>query len=172
MKAGPIALDVPSVRSESPGVANVLHFNNAGAALPPRPVPDSVVSHPSVNSRSMCGRSVATCYRPRAASTCVGPEAWASCMCGATPSGGSGRRFAKTGKRQACMRSTCPRADWRRSFAPACIATTMNSRWSVSCGPWRASRGSIHYRNSSTSNRSSRKRPSDVARKRPSARST
>ena len=40
-----MALDVPSLRSDTPAVANVVHFNNAGAALPPRPVLDAITSH-------------------------------------------------------------------------------------------------------------------------------
>ena len=38
-------IDVDRVRADTPGCRNVVHLNNAGASLPPRPVLDTVMDH-------------------------------------------------------------------------------------------------------------------------------
>ena len=38
-------LDVQRARRETPGCTNVIHFNNAGAALMPQPVLDATIGH-------------------------------------------------------------------------------------------------------------------------------
>ena len=40
-----MTIDVARLRAETPGAANVIHFNNAGAALMPTPVIDAMRSH-------------------------------------------------------------------------------------------------------------------------------
>lgn len=40
-----MAFDLLGARHETPGCENVLHFNNAGAALMPKPVLDSIITH-------------------------------------------------------------------------------------------------------------------------------
>jgi len=44
-EAGTAVIDVARARAETPGCANVIHFNNAGASLMPQPVLDAVLGH-------------------------------------------------------------------------------------------------------------------------------
>ncbi|MFI0404830.1 aminotransferase class V-fold PLP-dependent enzyme [Actinomadura sp. 3N508] len=43
-------MDIDEIRSDTPGCASVAHLNNAGAALPPRPVIDAVTRHFALES--------------------------------------------------------------------------------------------------------------------------
>jgi cysteine desulfurase / selenocysteine lyase len=40
-----VTIDVDAARRDTPGCANVLHLNNAGSSLPPKPVLDAVIAH-------------------------------------------------------------------------------------------------------------------------------
>src|SRR5919197_3950691 len=46
-----MAIDVERARTETPGCAHVVHLNNAGSSLPPRPVLDAVVEHIELEGR-------------------------------------------------------------------------------------------------------------------------
>jgi selenocysteine lyase/cysteine desulfurase len=46
-----VAIDVGRARAETPGCAEVVHFNNAGAALPPQPVLDALLGHLELEAR-------------------------------------------------------------------------------------------------------------------------
>ena len=46
-----MAFDVERARGETPGCAHVVHLNNAGSSLPPKPVLDAVVGHLELESR-------------------------------------------------------------------------------------------------------------------------
>src|SRR5262245_49017097 len=46
-----MAIDVQRARRETPGCGNVLHFNNAGAALMPQPVLHATIGHLQLEAR-------------------------------------------------------------------------------------------------------------------------
>jgi len=50
-KGKSLTLDVDRARRETPGCANVVHLNNAGAALPPAVVTDAVIEHLRLEAR-------------------------------------------------------------------------------------------------------------------------
>jgi cysteine desulfurase/selenocysteine lyase len=44
-------LDLGRIRADTPGCKDVVHLNNAGAALPPAPVLDTVLRHLELEAR-------------------------------------------------------------------------------------------------------------------------
>jgi selenocysteine lyase/cysteine desulfurase len=46
-----MAIDLARVRADTPGCENAIHLNNAGSALPPRPVLEAVVGHLELESQ-------------------------------------------------------------------------------------------------------------------------
>ena len=44
-------MNIDKLREDTPGCADVMHFNNAGASLMPRPVLDTVVQHLELENR-------------------------------------------------------------------------------------------------------------------------
>ena len=85
-----MCIDIARARRDTPGCEHLIHLDNAGAALPPRPVLDAVIGHLELEAR--IGGDEAADRQDAAALGYQGPECGDRVRGGAVALGRGARR--------------------------------------------------------------------------------